>query len=42
MDGKITKTIRAQYACRCGSVLCRGTMLALPEKKTKGSKSKKK
>ncbi|MDX3894561.1 SET domain-containing protein [Pusillimonas sp.] len=33
MEGKITKKLRAQYLCLCGSENCRGTMLALPEKK---------
>lgn len=41
MDGRITKTLRQQYKCLCGAQACRGTMLALPEKKKatrKGSK----
>lgn len=42
MDGKVTKTLRAQYACHCGSSQCRGTMLALPEKKSKKTKAVKK
>ncbi len=39
MDNKPTKQDRLDYACRCGSPLCRGTMLALPKKKK--SKAKK-
>lgn len=35
MEDKITKKVQAQYACRCGAVQCRGTMLALPKKKKK-------
>jgi SET domain-containing protein len=38
MDDKITKKDKENYACRCGSVLCRGTMLALPKKKKQKSK----
>jgi uncharacterized protein len=42
MAGKITKTLKSQYACRCGSTNCRGTMLALPAKKSqKVQKAKK-
>lgn len=37
MDGKITKKARQEYACRCGSPACRGTMLALPKKKSKAA-----
>jgi SET domain-containing protein len=33
MDGeKITKKLRKQYACRCGSPKCRGTLLDVPKK----------
>jgi SET domain-containing protein len=35
MDDKITKTIRNQYACRCGALSCRGTMLSVPKKRAK-------
>jgi SET domain-containing protein len=28
VEGKITKEIKKDYACRCGSKKCRGTMLA--------------
>jgi SET domain-containing protein len=35
MEGRITKKIRAQYACRCGSKNCRATMLAMPKKAAK-------
>ncbi len=38
MDGKITKKLKAQYLCLCGAPNCRGTMLALPEKKSKNKK----
>ncbi|TFL14475.1 SET domain-containing protein-lysine N-methyltransferase [Pusillimonas caeni] len=38
MEGKITKKLRAQYLCLCGSENCRGTMLALPEKKSTSKK----
>lgn len=38
IEGKITKTLREQYKCLCGSPDCRGTMLSLP---TKIKKSKK-
>jgi len=27
LDGRITKKIRASYACRCGTPRCRGTLL---------------
>jgi len=37
IDGRVTKTLRRQYQCLCGSSTCRGTMLALPEKKKKKS-----
>lgn len=29
IDGKITKSIKKDYECRCGSKKCRGTMLQL-------------
>ncbi|MBF6617178.1 SET domain-containing protein [Pollutimonas thiosulfatoxidans] len=29
MDGRITKKLREQYRCLCGTANCRGTMLAL-------------
>jgi SET domain-containing protein len=35
MDGKVTKKDRRDYGCRCGSALCRGTMLAIPGEKDK-------
>jgi len=41
MEGKITKKLRAQYLCLCGSENCRGTMLALPEKKAAPKKKAK-
>lgn len=40
MDGKITKKDRRDYGCRCGSALCRGTMLAVPDKSKKEKKIK--
>lgn len=39
IDDKITKTLKQQYACLCGTASCRGTMLDLP-KKTKKQKKK--
>ncbi|WP_017524319.1 SET domain-containing protein [Pusillimonas noertemannii] len=41
MEGKITKKLRAQYLCLCGHDVCRGTMLALPEKKAAAKKKAK-
>ena len=41
IDDKITKTLRAQYACLCGSSSCRGTMLALPKPSKKQKKKAK-
>ena len=35
LDGRITKKLKQNYQCLCGSPECRGTMLALPKKKTK-------
>jgi hypothetical protein len=35
IDDKITKTLKQNYRCLCGAPSCRGTMLALPEKKQK-------
>ena len=32
VEGRLTRAERAQYACRCGSPLCRGSLL-LPRKK---------
>ncbi len=43
IDEKMTKQLKAAYACRCGSPECRGTMLAIKKKKTaKKAKAKKK
>lgn len=39
LDGRITKALKEGYRCLCGTPPCRGTMLALPKKKTKKSKS---
>ncbi|MDD3758327.1 MAG: SET domain-containing protein-lysine N-methyltransferase [Advenella sp.] len=33
IDDKLTAKLKKQYQCLCGSENCRGTMLALPEKK---------
>ncbi|HZH56596.1 SET domain-containing protein-lysine N-methyltransferase [Yanghanlia caeni] len=35
IDGRITKKLREQYRCLCGAPECRGTMLALPKRKSK-------
>jgi SET domain-containing protein len=35
IDEKMTKKLKSQYACRCGAESCRGTMLAVPKKKSK-------
>ena len=32
IDEKMTKTLKSQYQCRCGSANCRGTMLAIRKK----------
>jgi len=42
MEGRITKRMRRDYLCLCGSTLCRGTMLALPKKADKAGKGGKK
>lgn len=31
IDETITDELKEEYACRCGSIQCRGTMLAVPE-----------
>lgn len=33
IDEKLTKQLKKDYACRCGSPSCRGTMLAVKKKK---------
>lgn len=38
MEDKITKQMKRDYQCLCGAPTCRGTMLALPEKKKKKAK----
>jgi len=38
LDGKITKAMKEGYKCLCGTSSCRGTMLALPDKKKKKKK----
>jgi SET domain-containing protein len=38
LDGKITKKLKKDYQCLCGAENCRGTMLALKEKKKKKKK----
>lgn len=42
MEGKITRKMKEEYKCLCGAPTCRGTMLALPEKKSGGAKKKSK
>ncbi len=32
VEGRVTKQMKKDYACRCGAKKCRGTMLALKEK----------
>jgi len=39
MEDKITKQMKRDYQCLCGAPTCRGTMLALPEKKKKKAKT---
>lgn len=39
MEGRITKKLKAQYCCLCGASNCRGTLLALPKKKTSVKKA---
>jgi SET domain-containing protein len=41
LEGKHTKEVKEEFACRCGTPECRGTMLA-PKKKDKDKKKKKK
>ena len=41
IDEKLTKTLKRQYLCLCGSANCRGTMLAVPDKDKKRKKKKK-
>lgn len=41
VDEKITKKLQRQYECRCGAPNCRGTMLAVPEKKKKSKRGRK-
>lgn len=38
MEGRLTKKLKQQYLCLCGTGECRGTMLALPKKKAKSAK----
>jgi SET domain-containing protein len=42
MEERLTKKLKAQYRCLCGTPACRGTMLALPEKKEKTAKKEEK
>ncbi|RFT60870.1 SET domain-containing protein-lysine N-methyltransferase, partial [Bacillus clarus] len=35
IEGRQTKALKEQFACRCGAKKCRGTMLAPPEKTKK-------
>ena len=41
LDGKQTKQLKRDYACRCGAKKCRGTMLAPPADKKPKKKKKK-
>ncbi|MGB3290053.1 MAG: SET domain-containing protein-lysine N-methyltransferase [Burkholderiaceae bacterium] len=41
MEGRITKALRRDYLCLCGTPDCRGTMLALPKKQAKKEKKPK-
>jgi SET domain-containing protein len=41
IDARLTKKLKREYECRCGTRKCRGTMLAVPEKE-KEKKGKKK
>lgn len=38
IDARLTKKLKKEYACRCGSKKCRGTMLASTSAKPGGSK----
>ena len=40
LEGRITKRIRAAYACHCGATKCRGVLLVEPRKKRGGSAAK--
>lgn len=40
MEGRITRKLKEQYRCLCGTAACRGTMLALPEKAAAGKRVK--
>jgi uncharacterized protein len=31
IEERLTKKLKAEYACRCGAASCRGTMLAVPD-----------
>lgn len=35
IEGRQTKALKEQFACRCGAKKCRGTMLAPPDKRKK-------
>lgn len=38
MEGRITRTLREAYRCLCGAPECRGTMLALPKRRSRRSR----
>ncbi len=40
IEGRITKKMRAAYACRCNAATCRGVLLIEPKKKKKKKKKK--
>jgi uncharacterized protein len=42
IEGKITKELKKDFECRCGAKKCRGTMLAVPDKKKSKVKAKEK
>ena len=42
IDQKLTKSLKREYRCLCGAPDCRGTMLAIKDKKKKDKKKKKK
>jgi SET domain-containing protein len=37
-DGRITRKVRAAFACRCGMPKCRGSMLLEKKKKRKAAR----
>jgi SET domain-containing protein len=39
IEGRKTKKLREQYRCLCGAAECRGTMLALPRRRSAAAKA---